>query len=233
MKKTLLPIIFGLVITATAQAGPDPMPSGKEIIPPPPPSCLWTWFAGGSAGYLSGDWDEEIYTLHVGTERKCQGDNCSHALYLEVGYTEKELSKNGNRLTSSKSYHSGPVKEIRSYESYKLAMEIIPISFNYKYECSLTDRLNWYAGIGAGVALIDADLRHGKYVEIDDDVVFFAHVFVGIVYNVSETFEVFAGAKYIYMDDPTLGNFLDVHGVESIATLDGEIHFEVGGRFNF
>ncbi|MCP5536846.1 MAG: hypothetical protein H7A51_11530 [Akkermansiaceae bacterium] len=233
MKKTLLPILFGLAITATVQAGPDPMPSGKEIIPPPPPSCLWTWFAGASGGYLSGDWDEEIYTLHVGAKHMCQGDNCSHALYLEVGYTEKELSKQALLRTNAYGDHTGPVKGIGIYESYRLEMEIIPISFNYKYECGLTDQLRWYAGVGAGVALVDADLRHSEYVEIDDDVVFFAHVFVGIVYSFNESFEIFAGAKYIYMDEPTLGNFLDFHGVERIATLDDNIHFEVGGRIKF
>ena len=38
-------------------------------------------------------------------------------------------------------------------------IEIIPITLNYKYECELSDKLNWYAGAGAGIALVDVDYR--------------------------------------------------------------------------
>ncbi|MBT8043747.1 MAG: hypothetical protein KJO79_02250, partial [Verrucomicrobiae bacterium] len=146
MKRTLLPILFGLAITTAAQAGPDPVPSGKEIIPPPPPSCLWTWFAGGSVGQLD-DWDEEIYTLHVGVERKCTDASCSHAIFLEVGYTEKDEGLYIARDLAN--MYDVP------YGSATIEAEIIPITINYKLECAITGNLNWYVGAGAGVALVD------------------------------------------------------------------------------
>lgn len=220
MKRTLLPILFGLALATTAQAGPDPMPSGKEIIPPPPPSCLWTWFAGGSAGYVSDDWDEEMYTLHFGTERKCGGDDCSHALYLEVGYTEKDASIVVPSRLQTHMYGPYP-------GTYKVHAEIIPITLNYKYECALTGSLNWYLGVGGGIALVDVDFSGSHSY---DDNVWYAHVFTGVVYNFSETFEVFGGVRYIWMDDPELTGFpvFDKH-----VTLDGNFFFEIGARINF
>ncbi len=228
MKKTLFPILIGLALAATAQAGPDPMPAGKEIIPPPPPSCLWSWFAGGSAGYVSGDWDEEIYTLHIGTERKCQGDSCSQAFFLEVGYTEKDESDH---------YYGGDSTEpgtsdVQNYDAYriKLHAEIIPITLNYKYECALSGNLNWYLGAGAGIALVELDASDGQSSTSWDDTTFYAHIFAGIVYNVSESFEISLGVRYLIMDDPDLTGFSPL---DNAVSLDGDTHVEVGARINF
>ncbi len=228
MKKILFPTLIGLALAATAQAGPEPMPAGKEIIPPPPPSCLWSWFAGGSVGYVSGDWDEEIYALHIGTERKCQGDSCSHAFFLEVGYTEKE---------ESDQYYDGDSTQpgtpgIASFDAYriKLHAEIIPITLNYKYECALTGSLNWYLGAGAGIALVDLDASVGKSSTSWDDTTFYAHIFAGIVYNVSESFEITLGARYLIMDDPSLTGFSPL---DNAVSLDGDAQVSVGARINF
>lgn len=221
MKKTALPLLLGITLTAAAQAGEDySAKSGKVVIPPPPPpTCLWTWFAGGSVGHLD-DWDEEMYTLHFGAERKCQGDQCSHALYLEVGYTE------GDDVVGVSSVPGGAPSAF-----YDLEAEIIPITFNYKYECVLTDNLNWYVGAGAGIALVDVEVASGNSSMDYDDTVFYGHIFAGLVYNFSESFEMFGGVRYILMDDP------DVSGgggmIDPEVTLDEDFMFELGARFNF
>ncbi len=242
MKKTAITLLTGLALAATAQAGEDySAKSAKAVVPAAAP-CLWTWFAGGSGGYVTDDWDEDMWTLHLGKEYKCPDSNCSHSIYLEVGYTDKDLSGNPFSIDTSQNNqsfdHSGEVKHIPYYESYDLEMNIIPITVNYKYECSLTNNLNWYVGAGAGVAIVDADLTHqesGDPAEnhSDDDVVFYANFFAGVVYNFTPSFEVFGGARYIYMDDPSLGSDLSFHGVDDIATLDETVFFELGGRFNF
>ena len=231
MKMKTLYALTSLALAATVQAGEEA--SAKQVIAPPAPSCLWSWFAGGSVGYVSGDslfgsegasllglddWDEPIYTLHVGVERTCPGDNCSHAFFLEVGYTEQD---------ESVSFSLGDEGTIDG----NFKTEIIPITLNYKYECSLSDSLNWYAGAGAGIALFDIDVNStdGQTSESnsDDDAVFYAHIFVGVVYNISESFELFAGARYIFMDD------VDVAGETTDAPLDGAAQYELGARYNF
>ena len=214
MKLTTLATITGLALAATAQAGEEA--SAKQVIAPIAALCDWSWFAGGSVGVIDGDdWDEDIYTLHIGKERKCAGDKCSQAIYLEVGFTESDFTES-----------EGGVSEEPPITT-STDIEIIPITLNYKYECELSHKLNWYAGAGAGIALVDVDFEesssNGSISESDDDTAFYGHIFAGLVYNVSDTIEVFGGARYIFMDD--------VLGGESL--LDEEVHYELGARYNF
>ena len=214
MKLTTLATITGLALVATAQAGEET--SAKQVIAPIAALCDWSWFAGGSVGVIDGDdWDEDIYTLHIGKERKCAGDKCSQAIYLEVGFTESDFTESEGGVTEE------------PLITTSTDIEIIPITLNYKYECELSDKLNWYAGAGAGIALVDVDFEesssNGSISESDDDTAFYGHIFAGLVYNVSDTIEVFGGARYIFMDD--------VLGGESL--LDEEVHYELGARYNF
>ena len=214
MKIKTLIAVSGLALAATAQAGEEA--SAKQVIAPIAAICNWSWFAGGSVGVIDGDdWDEDIYTLHIGKERKCAGDKCSQAIYLEVGFTESDFTES-----------EGGVSEEPPITT-STDIEIIPITLNYKYECELSHKLNWYAGAGAGIALVDVDFEesssNGSISESDDDTAFYGHIFAGLVYNVSDTIEVFGGARYIFMDD--------VLGGESL--LDEEVHYELGARYNF
>ena len=217
MKNTALTLITGLALATATQAGTSYSSKGKEVIPPPPAApCLWTWFAGGSVGHVTGDWDEEIYTLHVGAEYKCPTSNCSHAIFLEAGYTEK------NDTFGLSSVPGGPPSFFEEIEA-----EIIPITLNYKYECSINENLSWYIGAGAGIALFEGTTSiEGN----QEDTVFYAHAFAGLTYNISESFELFAGAKYIFMDDP---DFFTGSPLEDDFTLDEGIQIELGARFNF
>lgn len=219
MKNTAMPLIASIALAATAQAGETYSAKGGKEVVPPPPSCLWTWFAGGSVGTIQNDWDEEIYTLHVGVERTCPGEKCTNAFYLEVGFTEKD------ETLGVSSVPGGPPSLF-----YDLDVEIIPITLNYKYECALSDKFNWYVGAGAGIALVDLDGSGGGTNLNGDDDVFYAHIFAGVVYNVSQNFEIFGGARYIFMDDPDLTG---VAMFDDEVELDGEIHYEIGGRINF
>ena len=214
MKNTAITLLTGLALATAAQAGSDYSAKGKDIVAPPAPSCLWSWFAGGSYGQIGGDWDEDIYTLHFGAERKCPGSSCSHAIYLEVGFTEKE---------ETIGYVDPNVTSAVVLRAHDVTLDIIPITLNYKYECALTGNLNWFVGAGAGVALVDLDIDGPVVNGSEDETVFYAHVFAGLTYNVSESFEVFGGARYIFMDDAFDGG----------APLDSEIHYDLGVRFNF
>ena len=223
MKLTTLATITGLALAATAQAGEEA--SAKQVIAPIAALCDWSWFAGGSVGVIDGDdWDEDIYTLHIGKERKCAGDKCSQAIYLEVGFTESDF-----RDVDSVSSPAEP-DPIITTTSITTDIEIIPITLNYKYECELSNKLNWYAGAGAGIALVDVDIEtsisgdNGSTTsESDDDTAFYGHIFAGLVYNVSDTIEVFGGARFIFMDDVLGGD----------SPLDEEVHYELGARYNF
>lgn len=225
MKTTILPLLTAFALTSAVQAGSDY--SAKAMPQAAAPSCLWTWFAGGSGGYLSGDWDEDIYTLHLGAERKCTGSDASHAVYLEVGYTEKNDSYDSGLI-----YQRDKIAVSRFAIDYDI--EIIPITLNYKYEQTLSGNFNWYVGAGAGIALYDINMS-SNFIKViggnsNDDTVFYAHVFAGVTYNVSESFEIFGGVRYVYMDDP---DFFTGAPIEDGQSPDGDLHIEIGGRFNF
>jgi hypothetical protein len=201
MKKFALTLLAGLTLAATAQAGEDY--SAKTPMPPAPEPCLWTWFAGGSIGYLN-DMDTEMYTLHVGAEYSCNGGNTSHAVFLEVGYANP-----------SKSFDD-------DHSRYNTDVDIVPVTLNYKYERNLTGNLNWYIGAGAGVITFDGSSSSalGDFTETE----FLGQIFTGLVYNVSDSFEVFGGVRYMYVTDDSLNN-LDVYGDDFL--------YELGVRFNF
>lgn len=211
MTKTALTLLTGLALATSAQAGEDY--SSKAPAPAPMPApCLWTWFAGGSVGYLA-DAQDAMYTLHVGSEYKCPGSDSSHAVFLEIGYAtdnfsdtvEKDLyaTKSSSRITGDWS--------------------MVPVTLNYKYESVLSGNLNWYVGAGAGVAFGDISIDSNVHnIGDEDERFFFGQIFGGLVYNFSETLEAFGGVRYIYLND---GSDWNAYGEDTM--------FDLGLRYNF
>ncbi|GAA5497607.1 hypothetical protein Rhal01_03803 [Rubritalea halochordaticola] len=214
MNKTTLALSF-IALTAAAQAGDYyPMPVQKQVVPAP--ECSLQWFLGASGGYLT-DYDEPMYHLQFGAEKVCKSACCTHGFYLELGYTESDEDY-GRIVLSDIDF------DITS------DAEIIPLTLNYKYECYWMDKFNWYIGAGAGVAFTDLEVSAGPLDESDDETVFYAQIFTGLSYNFTEHFEIFGGARYIYMDDPDLTGFSDF---DDTASIDGDVLLELGLRWNF
>ena len=226
--------LLSVLAVGTSLAG-EPAVYDKNPVMPPAPT-LYSWFAGVSAGYLIEN-DEEMYTLHVGVDLPEQFAGWDQALYLEVGYAE--LSGHSSDLYDDYYYYynddynddyatvsKGPSN---SYARYDL--EIIPVTLNWKLEKPVTQTLNAYTSIGAGVAFMEGEARIGSSRSSDDDLVFYAQATGGVLYNVNQSFEVFGGARLIYFDDPEFnlfGTSTEFHGVDNVDVL-----LEVGGRVNF
>ena len=221
MRKTALTIMTGLALAASAQAGEDYSAKAPTPVPAPDP-CLWTWFAGGSGGYVD-DIDNDMYTLHVGAEYKCPGSESSHAIFLEVGWTSWS--------------ESDLFDDMYDYR-YDIDFDysVVPITINYKYENRLFGAINWYVGAGLGIAIssIDVDLPGSSFDWDDSETNFFGQAFIGLVWNVSDSFEVFGGARYLYMDgtDKISTDGLHDDG-DLVGILDNDIFYELGLRFNF
>ena len=211
MKKFAFTLLAGLSLAASAQAGEDY--SAKAPVAPAPAPALWTWFAGGSVGYLT-DMDTEMYTLHVGMERQID-DVSSHAIFLEVGYANPDGYGFGTKGGSADT-------------RFDVDADIIPVTINYKYERSITDKLDWYIGAGVGLAFVDTDhsyKNHNSWSDVKNnisDAEFYGQIFTGLVYNVSDEFEIFGGARYIYMNDD-----------DDFNTYGDDWMFELGARWNF
>jgi len=228
MKTKVFPLLAGLVLTATAQAG-----TPTAATTPAPSAGLWQWFAGGSVGYLT-DADEVMYSLQVGAEYKAPGAQASHAIYLEVGFAQDDANYQ---------YNPPPYITGASVVNSTLDLNIIPITLNYKFEAPITDRLHYYLGLGLGIAILDSSYdwkwtaTYPPFAETrgsDDqtDVRFYGDVFAGLSYDVCPYFEVYTGVRYIFMDN--VHRHINVTNVPAYeAGINNDLLVEVGARFNF
>jgi len=228
MKTKTFACLAGLALATAAQAGTPAIETA-----PAPSTGLWQWFIGGSAGYLT-DLDEAMYGLQVGMEYQTPGSTASHAIYLEVGYTQDDAS-----------YRDVPgiPGAVSRYAS--LDLDIIPITLNYKYQAAITDRLNWYAGLGLGIAILDSSYKWSWTQAVlppnntgsgrgdDSEVVFYGNVFAGLSYDVSDSFEIFAGLRYIFMDNQDVKVRVAGESLRYEAGIDGDVLIELGARYRF
>ena len=154
------------------------------------------WFIGGGVDYLI-DAEEPFYNGHLGYDF---GNGSS--LFLESGWVGQEETTIFPVLAN-------------------IDIDVVPVTFNYKYQYDFTERFGFYAGLGAGASNVDVNVG----VVSDDDWVFTAQAFAGLVYNVSSNFEIYAGARYVWLDDVSLFG----------ANVDDLDDVGVGGgvRFNF
>lgn len=228
MKTRTFACLAGLALATAAQAG-----TPATEMTPAPESGLWQWFIGGSAGYLT-DLDEAMYGLQVGMEYQTPGAQASHAIYLEVGYTQDDAS-DGERPNLP-----GAVSWDASVD-----LDIIPITLNYKYQASLTDRLDGYVGLGVGVAILDSSFdwswsqalpppdNNGSGSDDDSDIAFYGQLFAGLSYDVSDSFEIYTGVRYIVMDNQDLEARIAGNSTCYEAGIDGDVLVELGMRYRF
>jgi opacity protein-like surface antigen len=228
MKTRTFACLAGFALATAAQAR-----TPATAMAPAPESGLWQWFIGGSVGYLT-DLDETMYGLQVGMEYQSPGSRTSHAIYLEVGYTDDDASDGESpNLPGAVSWDAS------------VDLDIIPITLNYKYQTSLTDRLDAYAGIGVGVAILDSSFdwswsqavappnNSGSGSDDESDVVFYGNIFAGLSYDISDSFMIYTGVRYIFMDNADLD--ARIAGVSSSyeAGIDGDVLVELGLCYRF
>ncbi len=223
--------------------------SAKETVAPAAASepCVFTWFAGGSVGYLT-ELEEPMYNLHLGTDTCWNLGGWAVAFFAEIGYAEKSEDWNGRDRTApgvlnyiDDDYMKDDIDELDgSLDDLESALssiagsspwdtgydlDVMPITLNVKLERSLTGNLNAYFGGGLGMARVGLDVDYGFDDFSDDDWVFTGQVFAGLNYNFNPNFEVYGGARWIYFDDADLGG--------ATLELDDDFLLEIGARFNF
>ena len=214
--KTLL--LLPLAIALPAFAGT----SAKQVVAPPPDTCLTTWFAGASVGYLE-EMDTAMYNVHVGVTNSCWNiAGWNVALYAEVGYAQKSWTD---------SFY-GTVNDEHLVLHEDIKLEVVPITANVKFEHQITGNLNAYIGGGLGMAWMHVDTDFGGS---DSDWVFTAQVFAGLSYNVTPNCEIYGGVRWIYYDDPTLfGHSVDLSNLPGFSgNVGSDWLFELGARFKF
>jgi len=214
----------GLVLASSASAG-----TPATVTAPHSGTGLWTWFAGGSGGYLT-DLEQPMYSLNLGMEYKRPGACGSHSIYVQVGYAEDD---------DSYGYYPD-LPGAKSQES-SIDMHIIPITLDYKYEGTLSGHLNYYAGLGMGIAVVHTSCDwswsqailngYGKASDDQTDVRFYGEIFAGLSYDVTDACQIYAGARYILMDN--VDRYAHVRDASYDAGLNHNVLLELGLRYHF
>ena len=202
MKRSIL--LLSLALALPAFAGTS---AKQEIAPAPAPEpSIWQWFAGASAGYLV-DNEEAFYSAHVGVDTPWTVGGATVSLFLEGLYTKPEDSFDG----------------LRQFD-VNVETQIIPVTLNVKFERQIVGNLSGYIGAGAGVAFVDTDVHDDIFGDSSiNDEVFAGQIFAGVVYNITPSFEVFGGARWIHLEDS-----------DALSAVENEdFGFEGGLRYNF
>lgn len=208
-------------VSALAYAG-EPAP--VQTAPAPAPT-LGGWFAGVGFGQFEadsnvesvayndygvdepiiGDFDFDMYTLHVGRDLGVQFLGCDLAAYLEVGYLtgDANLTDDGFPVTG-------------------IDLDIIPVTLNLMAEREFFAGIKGYisAGIGYAFASADVDALSNK-----DSGGFYAQASMGLGYDITEQWEIYGGARWLYLSSIDF----DYSGAE----LDDAVAYEIGLRYNF
>jgi len=124
-----------------------------------------------------------------------QSGPLSHSLFAEVGFSDEDDSS--------------------------VELDFVPVTLNYKLDYQFGGGLSFYAGAGAGAAFLNVD----AFGDSDDSVEFMAQAFAGVGYDISPNFQIYGGARYIWVDDTEL------LGVSVDAGDD--VALEIGARFRF
>ncbi len=181
---------------------------------------------GGS--FSGGDIDFDMYTLHVGRSWGSGFYGFATSVYLEVGYLNGDTDVSysgpldGLGLTGQPENIQTHLDDLDSIiQNPDIDIDIIPVTLNFMGERNLIGGLGLYLGAGAGYAFTDID----AFGESDTDGGFIAQASAGLVYNFTESFEMFGGARWMYLESLNFG--------DSDLELDDEFAWEIGVRVNF
>jgi hypothetical protein len=215
------------MITAFASLSASAFAGSPETAPAqgaPQESYLAGWFAAASFGQIYdigssvdnvfnvnqdlGDLDMDMYSLQAGRRFNYQQYGLSTALYLEVAYLDGDVDLNN-------------LGGFVILNPINVDIDIIPVTLNAMVERNLYAGLGCYLSGGMGYGFTDTEVLN----QSDTDGGFYAQLAAGLNYKFNERFEMFGGARWVYLDSLEFG--------DSSLELDDGFAWEAGFRFNF
>lgn len=220
-------ILFHTALASvSAMAGTE-----KAVIQPAaaPAPTLGNWFLGGTYGQLNGvdtddydrvkgpettgDLDADMVTLQAGRDFDTKFLGCDLAAYLEVGLIDGSADYTSGRFGTGYGEGTGYIPMFAA----DVDVEVIPFTANVKLERTLVGGLGGYVTAGVGFAMASVELAGA---EIADETGFYAQASAGLLYNITPSFEVFGGARWVHLDSLDVG-------------LNDGFAWELGLRYNF
>ena len=207
--------LASLALTLPAFAGGP----AREVAAPAAEPSLWSWFIGGSVGYLA-DAQEAMYNGHIGVNTPWNVGGWNVALFGEVGYSQIK--------DNFQTYYGSLVGPNSSIANVDTKTDITPLTFNIKFERPIADNLHVYAGAGLGGAMVDISTSSnvGLFNYSHHESVFTSQVFAGLSYKFCPAFEMYGGARWIYLNDVKIAN-------SNFSFSNNDCLFELGGRITF
>ena len=163
------------------------------------------------------DVDLDMYSLHFGRSLACP-EGFDLSAYLEVAWLTGDMGVEGiaTNLTSGAAFGNELV-----LFSETLDIDIVPVTINFKAEHNIYGPIGGYLSGGVGYAW--TNVSGSDFDETDGG--FYAQAAAGLVWNVTESFDIYGGARWVYLDSLDFGDT----GFE----LEDTLGWEVGARFNF
>lgn len=171
-------LLIPIALAMPLHAGVSEVVTQQQTYSAPNP---WEWFAGGSVSYLF-EYDEPMYSLNAGVKSPWSPLGFRTSFFLEAGYVEDD---NESQIPLG-------VSGIDS------DLEFVPVTANVQFEKALGNNWGIYFGGGVGAAFTDLKVLNVGH---DHDTVFAAQAFAGVNYTIAQHSEVYAGARWIHIDD--------------------------------
>ena len=159
----------------------------------------------------------DMYSLHFGRSLACpQGFDLS--AYLEVAWITGDMDVEGTatNLTPGSAYGN----QLSLFRE-TLDIDIVPVTINFKAEHRIYGPVGAYLSGGIGYAW--TNVSGSDFDENDGG--FYAQLAAGLVWNVTESVDLYGGGRWAYLDGLDFGN--------SGLQLDNTLGWEVGARYKF
>ncbi len=232
-------LFISAVMVMAADAGMSSQDAKMEVAQAPPETCLLSWFAGASVGYLT-ELDEPMYSILFGVDPCWKFGGGKVTLFAQIGYANRDESYSAGpafiplpgTINQDSSFDlddlEGGLKDSAAtgIQGTGYELNIVPITINAQYERRIYRELYGYAGAGLGVAWVDLDADAGSFGKFhESDWVFTAQIFAGLNYQFTRNFAIYGGARWMYYQDADLGG--------GTLELDDDFLIELGARFRF
>jgi hypothetical protein len=218
-----------LILSALAGVSASAFAGTPESVPAPAPMqepvSYSSWFAGGSFGRLYdvgasldtnlgfndnlGDLDFDMYSVHVGRRFDSGLYGFNTALYLEAAFLDGDLD------------FDNPTGFGFLLNQLNADIDILPVTINGMLERNVYGGLGVYLGGGVGYGFTEIE----SFGDSDRDGGFYAQATAGLTYKFTDTFEVFGGARWVYLES--------LEFADSPLELDDGFAWEAGLRFSF
>ena len=157
--------------------------------------------------------DFNMYTLQVGRSLT-NANGWDIAAYLEVGWLDGDMTFKGSGTAGMTNVYNWSYSE-------KVDIDVVPVTINFKVEHAVYGPVSAYLTGGAGYAWS----KVSGFGSDSTDGGFYGQLSAGLIYNINQQFEVFAGARWLYLQGVNMG--------DSDLELNNEFAWEVGLRYNF